>query len=117
LNDSCINGKFLKAIGAECASTATFYENIIIKREEKMCPVNLIFKDSFKVLKVYNRFFELSVVKTKEKIQSKLSDRGTVCFFVGHPSNNANNLYRLLNPITKHIIKSKNVIWLNKIYG
>jgi hypothetical protein len=46
-----------------------------------------------------------------------LSDRGSVCVFVGYPSNHANDVYRLLNLKTNHVIKSRDVIWSNKTYG
>ena len=42
---------------------------------------------------------------TNDKIQSKLSDKGTVCVFVGYEVNHADDVYRLKNPKSKHIIK------------
>jgi hypothetical protein len=77
LNDTGIDGKFRKGVWSECASTAIFYESIIINREKKL-PVNLMVESSFKELQ---RFGEMCVVTTKEKIQLKVSDRGTICFF------------------------------------
>jgi hypothetical protein len=46
-----------------------------------------------------------------------LSDRGSVCVFVGYPSNHASDVYRLLNLKINHVIKSSGVIWSNKTYG
>jgi hypothetical protein len=63
------------------------------------------------------RFGEISVITAKEKIQSKLSDIGIVHFFVGYPSNHANDVYRLMNPSTKNVIASSDVICLNKTCG
>jgi hypothetical protein len=57
------------------------------------------------------------VVTTKYKIQGKLSDKGTVCVFVGYAVNHVDDVYRLLNSKTKSIIKSRDVVWLNKNYG
>jgi hypothetical protein len=37
--------------------------------------------------------------------------------FVGYAVNHADDVYRLLNPKTKNIIKSRYVVWLNKSYG
>jgi hypothetical protein len=54
---------------------------------------------------------------TKNKIQGKLSERGSVCVFVGYPSNHARDVYRLLKLKTNHVIKSRDVIWSNKTYG
>jgi hypothetical protein len=52
------------------------------------------------------RFGEMCVATTKNKIQAKLSDKGTVCVFVGYAVNRADDVYRLLNPKTKSIIES-----------
>jgi hypothetical protein len=59
----------------------------------------------------------MRVVTTREKIQSHLSDRGTACLFFGYPSNHTNDVYKLLNPITKHFINLRDVIWLNTTKG
>jgi hypothetical protein len=59
----------------------------------------------------------MRLVTTKNKIQGKLSDKVTVCVFVGYAVNHADDVYRLLNPKTKSIIKSRDVVWLNKCYG
>jgi hypothetical protein len=57
------------------------------------------------------------VATDKNKIQAKLSDKGTVCVFVGHALSHADDVNRLLNPKTKSIIKSRDVVWSNKSYG
>jgi hypothetical protein len=58
----------------------------------------------------------MCVATTKNKIQGKLSNKGTVCVFVGYAVKHADDVYRLLNPKTKSIIKSRDVMWLNKSY-
>jgi hypothetical protein len=57
------------------------------------------------------------VAATKSKIQGKLTDRGSVCVFVGYRNNHASDVYRLLNLKTNHVIKSRDVIWSSKTYG
>jgi hypothetical protein len=59
----------------------------------------------------------MCVAKTKNNIQGKFSDKGTVCVFVGYAVNHADYVYRLLNSKTKSIIKPRDVMWLNKSYG
>ena len=61
-------------------------------------------------------FGEMGVVTTKEKIQGKLKDRGTVCMFVGYPPSHACDVYRMLNMSTRHVIKSRDIKWLHKTY-
>jgi hypothetical protein len=60
------------------------------------------------------------VVKTKDKIQAKLSNPGTTCMFVGyteHPSRDVYRKYRVLNLTTNSMINSRDIIWFNKTYG
>jgi hypothetical protein len=59
----------------------------------------------------------MCVATTKNKIQGKLSNIGAVCVFVGYAVNHTDDLYRQLNPKTKGIIKSRDVVCLNKSYG
>jgi hypothetical protein len=45
-----------------------------------------MFGAKFKKLRNLKRFGEIVVVTTTKKIQGKISDKGTVCMFVGVPS-------------------------------
>jgi hypothetical protein len=38
-------------------------------------------------------------------------------YFVGYLKSHANKVYRLLNLKASHIVKSRDIIWLNKSYG
>jgi hypothetical protein len=116
-NDAGIEGDFCKGLWAECASTATFYDNIIVKTSQNKSPLELMFKEKAKESNNLRKFGEVCVAATKSKIQGKLSNRGSVCAFVGYPSNHASDVYRLLNLKTIHVIKSRNVIWSNNTYG
>jgi hypothetical protein len=58
----------------------------------------------------------MGVVTTREKIQGKLKDQGTVSIFVGYPPSHACDVYRMLNMSTKHVIKSRDIKWLHKTY-
>jgi hypothetical protein len=117
MNDSEIDGEFRDELWVECASTATYYDNLMINKDKKKSPIELMFKNRAKGLRNLKRFGEMCVATTKNKIQGKLSDKGTACVFVGYAVNHADDDYRLLNPKTKSIIKSRDVVWLNKSYG
>jgi hypothetical protein len=58
-------------------------------------------KNKAKGLSNLKRFGEMCVATTKNKTQGKLSDKGTICVFVGYAVNHADDVYRLLNPKTK----------------
>jgi hypothetical protein len=116
-NDAGIEGNFRKGLWAECASTATFYDNIIVKNSHHKSQLELMFEVKAKELNNLRKFGEICVAATKSKIQGKLSDRGSVFVYFAYPSNHASDFYRLLNMKTNHVIKSRDVIWLNKTYG
>jgi uncharacterized protein YqeY len=50
MNDSEIDGEFRDALWAECASTATYYDNLIINKDKKKSPIELMFKSRAKGL-------------------------------------------------------------------
>jgi hypothetical protein len=58
----------------------------------------------------------LGVVTTKDKIQSKLTNCGFPCIFVGYAENHSRDVYRMLNLDTNAIIKSRDIIWLKKMH-
>jgi hypothetical protein len=62
-------------------------------------------------------FGEFGVITTKDKIQAKLSNRGTTCMFVGYTEHHSRDVYRMLHLTTNSIINSRDIIWLNKTYG
>jgi hypothetical protein len=61
-------------------------------------------------------FGEVGLVNTKERIQAKLSNRGTPCMFIGYTEHHSRDVYRMLNLTTNSIINSRDIIWLNKTY-
>jgi hypothetical protein len=100
MNDSEIDGQFRKGLWAECASTTTYFDNLI-NTYMKKSPIELMFKNRAKGLRNLRRLGEICVATTKNKIQAKLTDKGTVYVFVGYGINHADDVYRLLNPKQK----------------
>ena len=92
MNDSGIEGEFRNGLWAECAATATYYENIIVNKDKRKSPIELMFHEKVRGLKRFKRFGEMCVATTKDKIQSKRSDKGTVCVFVGYAVNHTDNV-------------------------
>jgi hypothetical protein len=77
-NDAGIEGDFCKGLWAECASTATFYDNIIVKTSQNESPLELMFKVKAKELNSLRKFGEVCVAATTSKIQGKWNDIGSV---------------------------------------
>jgi hypothetical protein len=68
-NDAGIEGDFCKGLWAECASTATFYDNIIVKKSHNKSPLELMFKEKAKELNSLRKFGGVCIAGTKSKIQ------------------------------------------------
>ena len=115
LNDAGVEGDFREGLWAECASTATYYENLIVDKESKKDPNNLMFNRPLKKQVKLRKFGEMCVITIKDKIQSKLADKGTTCMFVRYGVDHPSDVYRFLNPHTERIIKSRDVIWENHL--
>jgi len=56
------------------------------------------------------------VVKTKNKISAKLNDKGTVMMMVGYPDNHAGDSYRMFNDVTKRIVTTRDIAWLDRMF-
>ena len=55
---------------------------------------------------------EAGTVKTKSKFSSKLSKQGTICMFVGYPSNHNGYCYEMWDPSTGGIHVTRDMLWL-----
>jgi hypothetical protein len=89
---------------------------MMVNREKKRSLIELTFKKKLKELRNLKRLSAMCVAITKYKIQTKLNDKGTICVLVGYAVNHADDVYRVLNPTTKIIIKSRDVLRLNNKY-
>jgi hypothetical protein len=106
LNDAGVDGDFREGLWTEYASTAT--ENLIVDKENKKDPNNLMINKLSKKAVKLRKFGEMCVITTKDKIQSKLADKGTICIFVGYGIDHAS---------AEQIITSRDVVWLVTSFG
>ena len=65
-------------------------------------------------MRYLRRFGEICVAHKGIKIQSKLEDKGKKCLFLGYAKNHTGDCYRLLDMRTNKVIKSRDIIWLNR---
>ena len=59
---------------------------------------------------------EAGTVTLKQKMESKMSDRGVTCMFVGYNSDSGDDVYRMWNPETKRIHCTRDIIWLKRYF-
>jgi hypothetical protein len=115
LNSSNLKQSTAVGLWAECAATATFLDNILVHQESKKCPFESFFDKKPKLPEEMYPFGTVCIITNREKIKSKLQDRGEKCIFVGYASDHASDVYRFYKPTTKKIILSRDVKWLKKI--
>ena len=116
LNSAGLKDHLRSGVWAECAMTVTFLSNITSIKNRDICPYQLMFGCKPKLPTSLRSFGEMGVVTTKDKIQGKLSNRGTPCMFVGYSVYHAHDVYRMLNLKTEMIINSRDIIWLNEMH-
>jgi hypothetical protein len=59
----------------------------------------------------FRKIVEIWKLTSELKFQSKLIDKGTDCLFVGYHIYCADDVYMILIPKTKHIIKLRDAVW------
>ena len=56
---------------------------------------------------------EAGVVKTRKKSTPNIGDRGVTCMFVVYNTDSGDDVYRMWNPKTNRIHRTRDIIWLN----
>jgi hypothetical protein len=116
LNGADLEGELRVKIWAECVMNVTHVSNIISTKSSFKRPFEFLYGEKPKLHDNLKIFGEVGVATTKERIQAKLSNRGTTCMFVGYMKHHSRDVYRMLNLTTYSIINSRDIIWLNKTY-
>jgi hypothetical protein len=113
LSGADLEGELRDKIWVECVMNVTYSSNVISTKSSLKSPFELLYgkkpilHDNLKI------FGEVGVVITKDKIQAKLTNRGTTCMLVGYTENHSRDVHRMLNLTTNSIINPQDIIWLN----
>jgi hypothetical protein len=94
----------------------THLSNIISTKSNFKSPLELLYGEKLTLHDNLKIIGELGVLTTKDKIQAKLTNRGTTCMFVIYTEHHSRDVDRILNSTTNSIINSRDIIWLNKTY-
>jgi hypothetical protein len=78
----------------------TYLSNIMSTKSSFKTPFELLNGEKPELHDYLKMFGEVGVATTKEKIQAKLSNRGTTCMFVGYTEHQSRDVYRILTPVT-----------------
>jgi hypothetical protein len=97
LNGADLEGELRNKIWAECVMSVTHLSSIISTKSSFKSPFELFYGEKPKLNDNLKMFGEVGVVTTKEKIQAKLSNRGTTCTLAGYTEHHSRDVYRMLN--------------------
>ena len=119
LNGARLPKALREGLWGHAAETATKLENLLVNKEHEKSPAEQFYGEQPKFTEYLRTFGEVGIVSDEatKKTRAKLQDRGLEALFVGYPEDHAGDVYKLLSLTTKKIIKSRNVIWLNKNYS
>ena len=62
------------------------------------------------------RWGEAGMVKLSNDLTPKLNERGVVCMFIGFCDDHGSDAYEMYNPKTKRFYKTRDVLWLKRMY-
>jgi hypothetical protein len=92
LNGAGLEGELRDKTWAECVMNVTYLSNIMSTKSIFKSPFELLYGEKPKLHDNLKMFGEVGVVTTKEKIQAKLSNRGTTCMFVGYAEHHSRDV-------------------------
>jgi hypothetical protein len=83
LNGAGLEGQLREKLWAECVMTVTYLSSILSNKSTHQSPFELLCGVKPTLHKNLKVFDDVGVVTTRDKIQAKLTNRGTTCIFVG----------------------------------
>ena len=117
LNAAEIHGELRERLWAETANYENDTENVMVLRMTDMSPHERFFGRTARYQKSLRIFGEIGVINNGVKISGKLTNKGDVCMMIGYATDSSEGTYRLLKLSTNKVVKSRNIQWLNKMYG
>ena len=118
LNWAGLSEEMRTGLWAECASTATKTDNLLVDEFSNKCPYEKFFNKLPKYHDKLHIFGEVGVIKNLNvKMQPKLDNKGTECLFVGYSDTHSGEVCRMFCPKTRAIRLSRDIAWLDVSYG
>ena len=119
LNGARLPTSLRGGVWPEAAARATDLENVYATATKPIASQNQFFEKELQGLRNSHAFGEVGIVNyhANRKMRGKLADRGRPCMVLGRAADHSGDVYRFLNLTTNKVIKSRDVLWLNKMYG
>ena len=102
---------------AEGVQTSTRLCNSMVQKSGLQSSHKLFYGQEEFTPNLFHRIGEMAVIAKREPIKAKMADRGKTMVFVGYSQDHAKDVYRFYNTVTRAVVQSRDVIWLEKLYG
>ena len=112
-----IDKKMRRKLWGEACMTAIDIENMLVMSGNDESTYKKFYSKDLPKADHMWQFGEMAVVKTTKSIKGKLENRGIPAMYLGRARDHAGDTYRFLNLETELILITRDVIWLNKVYG
>ena len=119
MNHARFTAKKRQQMWCEAAQTVTILDNVLVQEKGGKPPHTKFYGVDPKYAKYLRTFGEIGVtaISNNKVARTKLDPRGRISMFVEYRLNHPADTYWLINISTKRIIHSRDVIWLDKIWG
>jgi hypothetical protein len=91
---------------------ANTMENITATTKSAISADELATGEQSKLFPYLREFGRIGIVTIRQKFKSKWKEKGIKMIMVGYAADSSADTYRMYNPKTKHIIRSRDVKWL-----
>ena len=117
LNAAQLPKKLHHKLWAEVATTVTDTENLLVSSTTGESPYTAFHGKDMPAADKLRQFGEIGIVKIGKKLKGKLTDRGVPMMYLGRAQDHAGDTYRFLHLGTERVYVSRDVIWMNQVYG
>ena len=117
LNAAKLTQPLRQLLWAEAANHSTDVINGICTSTNPIPPYRAFYNKDPSYFKYLRPFGELSVIASNNKLKSKMSDRGFLGLYLGREPYHTNDTYRFLNLSSHRVLLSRNVKFMNQMYG
>jgi Reverse transcriptase (RNA-dependent DNA polymerase) len=117
LNGAKLTPYFRGKFWAQCANHITKLENIISKQNDAKSAHIMFYGKNPNWIENLHIFGEIGIINNGNKIQGKLNNKGFPAMFIGYPEDHTSNVFQFINLETQSLILSRNVTWIEKMYG
>ena len=117
LNAAYLTQKLRNRLWGEAAMTVTDIENLLVSRGHTEPSFREFFNKDLPRAAHMRQFGEMGIIKVGKDIKGKLNNRGIPVMYLGRARHHNADTHRFLNIASELVMVSRDVIWLNQVYG